>query len=170
MDEGVYFSSYSNFHSQWIFRNFSLHDKQRGYLRLRLRKEVLREIHKLLETPPLEVPPECQYLLEPDHLAMYYASYEKQAYWVLALKAARRAGRRAATSKRARGCSQHTRLTCDFSTLDDHMGYKLRGQNVRPTKDAYTYAPYCRPTSVRPTKDAYAYAPPVDLQDTLSHT
>jgi len=123
-------------HSQWIFRNYTLHDKQRGYLRLRLRKEVLCEIHELLETPPSEVPPESEYLLELDHSAMYKASYEEQAYWVLALKAARRAGRRAATSKRARGCSQHTRLAAnwetriryDFRSLEDQMGYELRGQ------------------------------------------
>jgi len=75
-------------HSQWIFRNYTLHDKQRGYLRLRVRKEVLREIHELLETPPSEVPLECQYLLELDHSAMYKVSYEGQVYWVLALKAA----------------------------------------------------------------------------------
>ena len=75
-------------HSQWIFRNYTLHDKQRGYLRLRLRSKVLREIHELLETPPSEVPPESQYLLEIDHSAMYTASYEDQAYWVLAMKAA----------------------------------------------------------------------------------
>jgi hypothetical protein len=99
-------------HSQWI-RNYTLHDKQRGYLRLRLRAEVLREIHELLETPPSEVPPECQYLLELDHSAMYKASYEEQAYWVLALKAARRAGRRAANLQRARGRSQCTRLAAN---------------------------------------------------------
>jgi len=117
-------------HSQWIFRNYTLHDKQRGYLRLRLRKEVLREIHELLETPPSEVPPECQYLLELDHSAMYTnASYEEQAYWVLALKAARTTSRRAATSKCVRGRSQHTRLAAnretriryDFSALEDQM-------------------------------------------------
>jgi hypothetical protein len=82
------------------------------------------------------LPPECQYLLELDHSAMYKASYEEQAYWVLALKAARRAGRRAATSQRARGRSQRTRLAAnrekriryDFRTLDDQMGYELRRQ------------------------------------------
>jgi hypothetical protein len=47
-------------HSQWIFQNYTLHDKQRGYLRLRLRSEVLCKIHKLLETSPSEVPPESQ--------------------------------------------------------------------------------------------------------------
>ncbi len=45
-------------------------------MRLRLRKEVLREIHELLETPPSEVSPECQYLLELDHSALYKATYE----------------------------------------------------------------------------------------------
>jgi hypothetical protein len=67
-------------HSQWIFHNCTLHDKQRGYLHLRLRSEVLREIHVLLETSPSEVPPESQYLLELDHSAMYKASSEEQAF------------------------------------------------------------------------------------------
>ena len=110
-------------HSQWIFRNYTLHNKQRGYMRLRFCKEVLRKIHELLETSPSEVPPECQYLLELDHSAMYNASYEEQAYWVLALKAARRAGRRAATSKRAQGCSQRTRLAANRET---RIGYNFR--------------------------------------------
>jgi len=66
-------------HSQWIFRNYTLHDKQRGDLCLRARSDVLREIHELLETSPSEVPPESQYLLELDHSAMYKASYETQA-------------------------------------------------------------------------------------------
>jgi hypothetical protein len=80
------------FHSQWIFRNYTLHDKQRGYLRLRLHSEVLRKIHELLETASSNVPPESQYLLELDHSTLYNASYEDQAYWVLALKAAPHAG------------------------------------------------------------------------------
>jgi hypothetical protein len=75
-------------HSQWIFRNYTLHNKQRGYLRLHLRSETLRKIHELLETPPSDIPPQSQYLLELDHSSMYTAQYEDQAYWVLALKAA----------------------------------------------------------------------------------
>jgi len=123
-------------HSQWIFRNYTLHDKRQGYLRLRLRKEVLREIHELLETPPSEVSPECQYLLELDHSALYKATYEEQAYWILAMKAARRAGRRAALSNRARGRSrrrimaatQGKRLRYNFRALEEQMGYEIRGQ------------------------------------------
>ena len=123
-------------HSQWIFRNYTLHDKQRGYLRLRARKEVLREIHELLETPPSEVPPESQYLLELDHSALYKASYETQAYWVLALKAARRAGRRTAGGRRLRGRTHRRRLAAskvprpryDFREVLEQMAYELGRQ------------------------------------------
>jgi len=67
---------------------------------------------------------------------MYKASYEEQAYWVLAMKAARRAGRRAATSKRTRGRSRRMilvanrekRIRYDFRVLEDKMGYELCGQ------------------------------------------
>ncbi len=75
-------------HSQWIFRNYTLHDKQWGHLRLRLCSDTLREINKLLETPPSDIPLESQYLLELDHFSMYNAQYEDQAYWVLVLKVA----------------------------------------------------------------------------------
>jgi hypothetical protein len=75
-------------HSQWIFRNYTLHDKQWGYLCLCLRSDILCKIHKLLETPPSDVLPESQYLLELNHSSMYNAIYKEQAYWVLALKAA----------------------------------------------------------------------------------
>jgi hypothetical protein len=123
-------------HSQWIFRNYTLHDKQWGYLRLCLRSDTLREISELLETPPSNITPQSQYLLELDHSSMYNARYEDQAYWVLALKAARCAGRQAAVLQRSRGRSQHNRLattakkkTCyDFSKLVGQMGYKLRQQ------------------------------------------
>jgi hypothetical protein len=67
---------------------------------------------------------------------MYKASYEEQAYWVLALKVAQQAGRRATNLQRARGCSQRTRLAAnrerriryDFRKLKDQMGYELRRQ------------------------------------------
>jgi hypothetical protein len=120
-------------HSQWIFRNYTLHDKQRGYLHLRLRAEVLREIHELLETDPSDVPPESQYLLELDHSNLYNASYEDQAYWVLALKAAQRAGRRNVFQMRGWGRSQRDRILSivtrriwyDFSALVGQMRNKL---------------------------------------------
>ena len=51
-------------HSQWIFCNFTLHDKQRGYLRIQRHKQVLREVNQLLDTPQDELPQDGQYLLE----------------------------------------------------------------------------------------------------------
>ena len=121
-------------HSQWIFRNYTLHDRQRGYLRLRLRADILREVHRLLDTPPSEVPPESQYLLELDHSSIYTASYEDQAYWVLAVKAAHRAGRRTKGCRHRRNRHLHKRRTTptqnkpryDFSDLIRQMGYELR--------------------------------------------
>lgn len=82
-------------HNQWIFRNFTLHDKQRGYLQLQKRKDLLRELDRLIDTPPDEIPEGSRYLLELDYSELYTSSFESQSYWVLAMKAARRAGRRA---------------------------------------------------------------------------
>ena len=115
-------------HSQWIFRNYTLHNKQCGYLCLRLCADVFCKIHKLLETLPSEVPPESQYLLELNHSAMYKASYEEQAYWVLALKAAKRAGRWAVATQRARGQSQHLRVVANWETRIRYDFHKLEGQ------------------------------------------
>ncbi len=111
---------------------------------------------ELLETPPSEVPPESQYVLERNHSAMYKASYEEQAYWVLALKAARRAGRRAATTQRALGHSQRTRLAANretrirynFGGLEVQMGYELRRQSRSLPVSGHT-STQCRPAWAR---------------------
>ena len=134
-------------HSQWIFRfrNYTLHDKQRGYLRLRLRSEVLREIHELLETDLSNVPPESQYLLELDRSALYNASYKSQAYWVLALKAVRRTGRQKDAQRRGRGRSKRIRnlsiatkrLRYNFGALVGQMTYEL-GQPAPTRKRPYS--------------------------------
>jgi hypothetical protein len=121
-------------HSQWIFHNYTLHDKQRGYLHLRLRADILHEVHRMLDTPPSEVPPESQYLLELDHSSMYTASYEDQAYWVLAVKAAHRAGRHAKGRRhrwnrhlhKCRTTPTRNKPRYDFSDLFRQMGYELR--------------------------------------------
>jgi hypothetical protein len=120
-------------HSQWIFRNYTLHNKQRGYLRLRLRSEVLHKIHELLETTPSNVPPESQYLLELDHTYLYNALYEDQDYWVLALKVTQHAGRQTVARRGSRGRSKWNRIVAttarriryDFSALVGQMRYKL---------------------------------------------
>jgi hypothetical protein len=101
LDEGVCLQLIQISHSQWIFQNYTLHNKQRGYLRLRVCSEVLQEVHKLLDTAPDDIPKESQYLLELNHSTLYNASYKRQAYWVLAMQAARCTGWRAVMWERA---------------------------------------------------------------------
>jgi len=81
-------------HSQWIYRNFRLHDQKQGYLRLKDRISVLVEIETLADTAPEEVPPESKFLLEFDLDRLCDAPLENQQYWVHAMKAARCAGQR----------------------------------------------------------------------------
>ena len=81
-------------HSQWLYRNFTLHDNARGYLCLKERKNVLLEIEKLLDIDPANIPAESIFLLEMDYDRLYRSSFEKQSYWVVAMKAVYRAGHR----------------------------------------------------------------------------
>jgi len=83
-------------HSQWIYRNFTLHERSKGYLRLKERVEVLEKIEGLMRLGADKVPEESQYLLEVDFGALVKSSHEQQSYWVRAVEAARTAGRRAA--------------------------------------------------------------------------
>jgi hypothetical protein len=79
-------------HSQWILQNFTLRKNQCVYLRLQQHRNLLLEGDSLLDTPPKEVPEESRYLLELDFLTLYNATFEQQSHWVLAMKAARKAG------------------------------------------------------------------------------
>ncbi len=51
-------------HSQWIFRNISLHDKINGYLHKKQSEEIVLELKSLAGTAPEDVPAESQFLLE----------------------------------------------------------------------------------------------------------
>jgi hypothetical protein len=121
-------------HSQWIFWNYTLRDKQWGHLRLRTCcSEVLQEVHKLLNTALVNIPKESQYLLELDHSTLYNASNKRQTYWVLAMQAAQRAGGCTVTQERAQGGLQQRqatkaagqRIQHDFSTLISQMQHEL---------------------------------------------
>jgi ADP-glucose pyrophosphorylase len=78
-------------HSQWIYRNISLHDKSNGYLRNKTAEELAEEIHRLAELQPEDVPTESKFLLEIDSGKLIKEHVETQAYWVIAVKAARKA-------------------------------------------------------------------------------
>ena len=90
-------------HSQWIFRNISLHDKTYGYLHKESTKEMSAEIHRLAELDPDDVPNESKFLLEVNLGELTRTHIETQAYWVTAVTAARRAkARQSALSSRAK--------------------------------------------------------------------
>lgn len=96
-------------HGQWVLRNFTLHDQTRGYIRLRDRRQVLAEIDQLADVDPDLIPPDSRFLLEVDYSSLLRASFERQSYWVMAMKAARRAGRRAAVRRSREGASDRRR-------------------------------------------------------------
>ena len=78
-------------HSQWIYRNILLHDKSKGYLRNKTAEELAENIHRLAELQPEDVPTESKFLLEIDSGKLIKEHVETQAYWVIAVKAARKA-------------------------------------------------------------------------------
>jgi hypothetical protein len=90
-------------HAQWLYRNMSLHDSASGYLQLHRREQVLLDITRLAKTDPAEVPADSRYLLEIDFTTLAASTLQNQSYWLLAVKAARRAGRRAARRRRVIG-------------------------------------------------------------------
>ena len=96
-------------HGQWTFRNFTLHDQQRGYLRLKNRNAVMAEIEVLMEMDPEDLPAESKFLLEIDYSSLLRSSFERQSYWVRAMKAARHAGRRVVNVQRNNGAAARRR-------------------------------------------------------------
>jgi hypothetical protein len=76
-------------HSQWLFRNFSLHHETKGYLRMQEEKELRRTARELANLDPEVLPPSSQYLLEID-IDSTELTFSTVSYWVLAMKAAQR--------------------------------------------------------------------------------
>lgn len=75
-------------HSQWIFRNFMLHDRAAGYLRLKECTEATIQIDALLQTHPSSLPTDSQFLLEFDTDKLLSADTDTQQYWLSAMHAA----------------------------------------------------------------------------------
>jgi hypothetical protein len=77
-------------HSQWIYRNYTLHHYTKGYLRLKRLADIKQEVALLADTQPSDIPRESRYLLElaykPDNLT----SDIDDSYWIAAIKAARK--------------------------------------------------------------------------------
>ena len=81
-------------HGQWLYRNFSLHNKVKGHLALTEQAAVLSEIATLACSKPEDVPPISRFLLKLEVGRLDAQSLAQQKYWVTAMKAALKAGRR----------------------------------------------------------------------------
>ncbi len=75
-------------HSQWIFHNFSLHDKTHGYLRNKKADEILHLINELADVALEEVPLDSRFFLEINFSELSKSHLETQTYWILAMDAA----------------------------------------------------------------------------------
>jgi hypothetical protein len=51
-------------HSQWIYQNISLHNKNQGYLHNKRSEELMKEMESLADLAPEEVPETSRFLLE----------------------------------------------------------------------------------------------------------
>jgi hypothetical protein len=93
-------------HSQWIFRNVSLHNRTHGYLHNQKAEEILHQINILLDLAPEEVPKASRFLLEINFSELSKSHLETQKYWMLAVDAALKAkaleSARGAKAKRVR--------------------------------------------------------------------
>ena len=87
-------------HAQWVFRNVSLHDAAQGYIRVQKRESILQEVDRLAEIDPILLPEDSRYLLEIDFSSLHRDTLERQSYWLLAMKAAVKAGQRTVARSR----------------------------------------------------------------------
>ena len=77
-------------HAQWLYRNFTLHHYTKGYLRQWTVNDIRREVEKLADTQPSDIPKESRYLLEISHRPNKLTLDIEDAYWVAAMKAAKK--------------------------------------------------------------------------------
>jgi len=75
-------------HSQWIFRNFSLHDKRTGYLHKKKAEETALELESLAGLAPEDVPTNSRFLMEINFSDLNKSDLDSQKYWILAINAA----------------------------------------------------------------------------------
>ena len=81
-------------HAQWLYRNFTLHHRTRGYLATKARLEILQKISDLASVQASDIPESSQFLLEINFRGLILSNLDRQTYWVAAMQAAIKAGRR----------------------------------------------------------------------------
>ncbi len=94
-------------HSQWIYWNFTLHDKLCGYLHKEKIEDIRLIIEELAEIPPKETPKESKFLLEINFGKLTKSHIENQQYWIIALQAAITAGQHFAAAGGQAKCIRH---------------------------------------------------------------
>ncbi len=77
-------------HAQWLYRNFTLHHYTKEYLHLQTVNDIRREVEELVDTRPSNIPRESCYLLEISLRPNKLTSNIEDAYWVAAMKAAKK--------------------------------------------------------------------------------
>ena len=89
-------------HSQWIYRNITLHDKAGGSLRKQRLEQIRHEAEVLACTDPRALPEESRFLLEMDGERYVKGdnNFYDKVYWMMAMKAAVAAGRRNSKASR----------------------------------------------------------------------
>ena len=78
------------------FRNFTLRDKQKGWLRRKEIHDIMESIDQLGETNVDEVPEGSIFLLEVDYDNLMKSNIHNKTYWVVAMETAIKAGQRKA--------------------------------------------------------------------------
>ena len=128
-------------HSQWLFRNISLHSKEGGSMRKKKVEEMRSEAELLASVNPVALQEESRFLLELDgeRYVRGEGHYHDKVYWLSAMRAAVVAGRRrsrifrrrtawtvAAAEMMRREASRNTRnrvmaaVSRDFGDMDDY--------------------------------------------------
>jgi hypothetical protein len=75
-------------HSQWIYCNIFLHNKQQGYLHHKRVEEFYSKMLELSDLALNKVPETSRFLLEISFTKLTNSSLEIQCYWTLAVNAA----------------------------------------------------------------------------------
>jgi hypothetical protein len=81
-------------HSQWIYRNTSLHNKHQEYLHNKRAEHLLKEIESFANLAPEDIPESSRFLLEINFTELTKLHLETQKYWILAVNAALTANNR----------------------------------------------------------------------------
>ena len=99
----------------------------------------LLEIAELTEKRPEDLPEESRFLLEMDFESLILASYEPQAYWVLAMKAEIRGGARSSARRwkwtsrvRGRTSKQARLLSLEYDRVAQVDGVGSRSGKRKP--------------------------------------